>query len=82
MPVEGARLLHAYLLNGPITQKQAATALHVSGPTINDWLQGKKRPRAEHRKAIAKWTRSAVPVASWLSDVERTVIANAKREAA
>ena len=82
MPANAARLLHAYLLSRQITQKEAAIALGVSGPTINDWLHAKKRPRAAHRIAVAKWTGDLVPVAAWLTSAERAVVAMAKSEAA
>jgi hypothetical protein len=57
-----AELLQAFLQRNGVTQVAAGLALGVSGPTIYDWVAGKKRPRTHHREAIALWTNGEVVV--------------------
>ena len=67
----GATDLRAFLKAHNITQLAAAGALGVSAVTLHDWLTGAKRPRAERREAIARWTRGAVPESAWATSDER-----------
>lgn len=71
---DGAIRLLAFLERNRLTQLAAARALSVSDPTIHDWVNGKKRPRAHHRDAIATWTNGDVPVDSWLDAQERAAM--------
>lgn len=67
---DGATLLGAFLRAHAITQLACANALGVSDPTVHDWVTGSKRPRANHRDAIAVWTRGEVPADAWLTAEE------------
>ncbi len=62
---DGKCLLAEFLKRNGISQRAAAAALGVSAPNMHDWLAGAKRPRAENRVAIDRWTAGAVPAASW-----------------
>jgi len=75
MSTRGAAELAAWMQLREITQRQAAEALRVSGPTVHDWVHGRKRPRPSLRALIASWTHGAVPVDSWLSDEARAALA-------
>jgi DNA-binding transcriptional regulator YdaS (Cro superfamily) len=73
-----AELLQAFLQRNGVTQVAAGLALGVSGPTIYDWVAGKKRPRTHHREAIALWTNGEVVVDAWLDDSERATVAGVR----
>ncbi len=75
---DGATLLRGFLDRNDVTQKAASIALDVSDPTINDWVNGAKRPRAHHRDAIAVWTRGEVPASAWLLEAEAEKMANVR----
>lgn len=61
----GRDLLSGFLTLHSLNQSDAARAVGVSVPTMHDWLKGAKRPRATHRKTLDKWSRGAIPAASW-----------------
>lgn len=63
--------LQEFLDDNDITLREAAAAIGVGHPTILDWLGGRKRPRAHHRDAIAKWTGGRIHVESWLFAEEK-----------
>lgn len=62
---DGASLLAGFLERNKISQRVAAATLGVSAPNMHDWLVKTKRPRAEKRTAIERWTSGEVPAASW-----------------
>jgi hypothetical protein len=68
--VRARHLLYEFLRGNGLSNVACARAIGVSCPTVHDWLKGVKRPIAARRKLIAKWTRNAVPVASWASKKE------------
>lgn len=75
---DGATLLRGFLDRNDVTQLAASVALGVSDPTINDWVNGAKRPRAHHREAIAVWTHGEVPITAWLLEAEAEKMANVR----
>lgn len=58
-------LLRTYLSTSGQPQLALARAVDVSPVTAHHWLYGRITPREERRKAIAQWSRGAVPVESW-----------------
>lgn len=75
---DGAVRLADFLARNKLTQLAAAAALKVSDPTVHDWVNGKKRPKAHHREAIATWTSGDVPVDAWLEPHEREAMAEVR----
>jgi transcriptional regulator with XRE-family HTH domain len=71
---DGSVLLRDFMREHDITLFAAAKRLGVSRPTVNDWRWRKKSPTLERRRRIARWTRGAVPVDSWLTAAERRTI--------
>ena len=61
---EGTRLLRGFLIKNHVTQNAAAEAIGVSSSTMSYWLRG-SIPVMPYRVAIERFTKGAVPVASW-----------------
>jgi transcriptional regulator with XRE-family HTH domain len=72
---EGHQLLRTFLERHGISSARCARALGVTRGNVTHWLGRGQRPRAEHREAIARWTRGFVPVAAWLTNEERAAVA-------
>lgn len=66
----GATALRGFIEAHGLSLKAAATGLRIEGPTLHAWMSGMKRPRAEQRMRIARWTHGAVPCDAWLTDCE------------
>jgi DNA-binding transcriptional regulator YdaS (Cro superfamily) len=66
----GSSLLVAFLERHQITHAAAARAIGVSRPNMHDWLAATKRPRAERRAAIERWTSGEVPASAWSTAAE------------
>lgn len=65
-PTPGAAKLYAFRKRMKLTQAAAAQQLNCSGPSFNDWENGKKRPTADRRADIEQWTGGEVTQADWL----------------
>ena len=61
--------LKSYLSSKKITQEDFATRIGVEQSTVNQWLNGKRRPRDEHKVMIATATKGKVPASEWLPEV-------------
>lgn len=74
----GARLLREFIDTrrpGGLTQEAVAEALGVTPPAVHDWLDGRRRPNADLRVALATYTNNAVPAESWRTNAEAKEIA-------
>lgn len=58
---------------------RAGEKLGVSGPTLHDWVHGKKRPSDEHRQALE--IIAGIPRDSWRTPEEHAVVVRAQLEA-
>jgi transcriptional regulator with XRE-family HTH domain len=67
-------LFRAFRVRHGLSQRAAASALGVSGPTVCEWEKQRKRPDAHHRAAIEIWTNGAVPARAWLTAAEARVL--------
>lgn len=67
----GVKKLRAFLVSQTISKRGAAKAIGVSGPTMLDWLAGRKTPTPPHRRAIEIWTKGRVAETDWVSERER-----------
>ena len=74
----GQDRLRAFLDKHGITLAQAAEAVASTKASLSLWALGGMRPRHEWRLAIERWTRGAVPAASWLTADERRMVAGVK----
>ena len=61
----GAILTKKFLEASGKRQVDLARACEVSSVTALNWLRCSMKPRAPRRKAIAKWSKGAIPVESW-----------------
>lgn len=68
---EGARLLVSYLSRHDLTYAALARAVGVAPTSAYHWAVAMKRPKKDHRIAIERWTRGAVPSTAWALPDER-----------
>jgi len=69
MSTEGHELWAAFLAAHDFTDAQAAEAIRVTPGLLSQWKSG-ARPGGAVRDRIARWTRNAVPAASWRTQAE------------
>jgi DNA-binding XRE family transcriptional regulator len=65
-PAPGAAKLKAFRKRIGVSQQRAAQAIDCSGPTFNDWENGKKRPEPKFISRIETWTSGEVALADWI----------------
>lgn len=63
--IPGHVLLNRFLTKHGIANAAMARALGVSGVTALEWRRGTRTPSGRHQRALAVWTRGAVPLEAW-----------------
>lgn len=57
---------------GAMTQSALALRMHVSQPSISDWLNGHKRPSDANRELLRRFC--GIPTTFWNTDAEALTI--------
>jgi transcriptional regulator with XRE-family HTH domain len=77
-PYRGSKLLLDFIDANELSLRRAARLLGVSKTTLLFWIRGTQRPDGDNRRAIAKWTRNAVPAEAWLLEGESEPLTDVK----